>query len=141
MEEICSNCEGTGKVVRTIEIFTGKRQFDICTVCNGTGKVSSEKAYYSQYPDVSLRNAGQLISQKGKPVIVEIIADHEVYLHFSDGSKYVFGGFTVGYWGTGPKYTLSLLSACGFDFSMEEIVAMRTPITFGMGVFPSEQDT
>ena len=114
-----------------MDIRTGQKQYNPCDVCNGTGRVSDEKAYYSEYPDVSLSKAGQLISEKGKPVKVEIVSNHKVYLHFVDGSKYLFGGFTVGYRGTGPEYTQRLLLTCGFDnVSYNEIVDMTPPKTY-----------
>jgi len=116
-----------------MDIRTGQKKYNPCNVCGGTGTTSDEKAYYSEFPDISLQNAGYLIKEKGKPKVLEILGDHEFCLHFRDGSKFLLGGFTVGYRGTGPEYTLRLLIACGFNFNYDDVVAMKPPITFAQG--------
>jgi len=126
---ICSNCKGSGKVLYSISTRTGEREYNPCSVCDGTGYVTDdEDAYYSEYPDASLRNALQLMQEHGKPVQIDI-SNSGVTLVFKDKSKYNLGGFTVGYRGTGPSFTKNLLDAAGFSVTMDEIVAMEPPVT------------
>ena len=130
MEKIvCSNCKGSGKVLYSISMTTGKEEYRPCDVCKGTGYVATgEDAYYSEYPDVSLRNALELMQKHGKPVQIDILSS-KVRVLFGDGAAYNLGGFTVGYRGTGPDFTKRLLDAAGFAVSMDEIAAMEPPVT------------
>jgi hypothetical protein len=128
-QKTCSNCDGLGKTIFSILFKTGETKYKTCEVCNGSGVIcGSEKAYYSKYPDVSLSKAQELIRKFGNPAQIDILSD-EVNLHFADGSKFILGGFTVGYRGTGPDFTHRLLQACDFNVSMDEIASMEPPIT------------
>jgi len=130
---VCSNCKGTGKVLYSMSTATGEKEYNPCSVCKGSGHViADEKAYYSKYPDVSLRNALQLMQKHGKPVQIEIL-NSEVHILFGDESKYILGGFTVGYRGTGPDFTKRFLNAAGFAVTMNEIEAMAPPVTLKAG--------
>jgi len=113
----------------SMSLTTGIKEYNPCSVCDGKGYVTSdEKAYYSEYPDISLRNALELMQKYGKPVQIDI-QPNEVHILFRDGSTYILGGFTVGYRGTGPDFTKRLLDAAGFTISMDEIEAMNPPVT------------
>jgi len=76
--------------------------------------VAAEKSHFTRYPDLSLKYALQLMQRHGKPVEVRIVRDHDTRVLSKDGSRYVLGGFTVGYRGTGPDYTKRFLDAAGF---------------------------
>jgi hypothetical protein len=98
-------------------------------VCKGTGSVSAEKSHFTSYPDRSLENARELMRCHGEPVEICIAGNHDIRVVFRDGSRYILGGFTVGYRGTGPDYTKAFLQAAGFDISIDEIAEMRPPVT------------
>jgi hypothetical protein len=102
-------------------------------VCNGTGSVAAEKSHFTEYPDLSLQKALQLMQRHGKPVEICIAGDHDIRVLFTDGSRYILGGFTVGYRGTGPDYTERLLDAAGFNVSIDEIAEMKPPVTLVAG--------
>jgi hypothetical protein len=69
----------------------------------------------------------------GKPAEVCIAGNHDMRVLFEDGSRYMLGGFTVGYRGTGPDYTKQLLAAAGFNVSIDEIAKMEPPVTLVAG--------
>lgn len=129
----CSHCKGTGREVASISLDTGSAKHRTCGVCDGSGKVTVEKSHYTEYPDVSLRNAIQLMQTYGKPAEIHIAGDHDMRIVFKDGSKYMLGGFTVGYKGTGTDYTKLLLDTAGFNVTIDEIAEMKPPITLTTG--------
>ena len=129
----CSHCKGTGKEWASVSLDTGQVKYCTCSVCGGTGKVTVERSHYTKYPEVSLRNALQLMQTHGKPTEICIAGDHDIRVLFKDGSKYMLGGFTVGYRGTGPDYTQRFLDAAGFEITMDEIAEMKPPITLTAG--------
>ena len=129
----CSQCKGTGKEFASMSLVTGETKYRTCSVCGGTGSVAAEKSHFTQYPDLSLRKAIELMEEHGKPSEICIAGDHDFRVFFPDGSKHVLGGFTVGYRGTGPDYTKRLLDAAGFDVSMDEIAKMEPPVTLVAG--------
>lgn len=129
----CAHCKGTGRELASVSLDTGQKTYSVCSVCDGSGKVTAEKSHYTQYPDVSLQKALQLMQTLGKPVEILIAKDHDLRLQFKDGSHYVLGGFTVGYKGTGPDYTKKLLDSIGFDITADEITEMKPPITLTVG--------
>jgi len=129
----CSHCKGTGKEWASMSLDTGEVQYRTCSVCNGTGSVAAEKSHFTEYPDLSLQKALQLMQRHGKPVEICIAGDHDIRVLFEDGSRYILGGFTVGYRGTGPDYTERLLNAAGFNISIDEIAEMKPPVTLVAG--------
>lgn len=126
----CAHCEGGGKELDSVDLRTGTKSFRVCSVCNGTGKVAVDRKYFTQYPDLSLQKFNGLVSQYGKPVSVLIVANHDIRVTFRNGATYILGGFTVGYHGTGPDYTLRMLHQAGFDVSSDEIAGMKPPVCF-----------
>jgi hypothetical protein len=132
---VCAHCRGTGREVATISLDTGQVLTDRpCSACGGSGSVALEKSHFTTYPDQSLRFAQSLMQVHGKPVKIQIAADHDVRLWFRDGTRFILGGFTVGYRGTGPSYTQRLLNAAGFPVSLDEIAEMKPPVTLGAGL-------
>lgn len=129
----CSHCQGTGKVFARLSLTTGEVEYRPCSVCNGTGSVPVEKGYFTEYPDLSLENALALMRAHGRPVEICISANHDIRVLFQDGARYILGGFTVGYRGTGPDYTKRFLDAAGFDVSRDEIAEMEPPVTLVAG--------
>ena len=61
------------------------------------------------------------MERHGKPVEICFAGNHDIRVLFGDGSRYILGGFTVGYRGTGPDYTKRLLDAAGFNVPIDEI--------------------
>ena len=129
----CINCKGSGRVFASMSLTTGEVKYRTCPVCSGTGFVESERSYFTQYPDLSLQKAMELMRIHGKPVEINIVANHDIRVLFKDGARYILGGFTVGYKGTGPGYTKKFLDAAGFDVSLAEIEEMKPPITLVAG--------
>jgi hypothetical protein len=129
----CIHCDGSGKEIASMDLMSGQIQYRTCGVCQGTGNVSAEKSHFTEYPDRSLNNARQLIQQFGEPVEICIVGDHDIRVLFKNGSRYILGGFTVGYRGTGPDYTKAFLNASGFDISIDDIAEMRPPVTLVAG--------
>lgn len=141
----CSNCGGSGSVVASIkfnisyrdirdQIGHGETSYKTCDVCGGSGSVSLDKASYSHDPDVSLRNADNLFRRLGKPTQIHIPTQvDEVWVVFSDGSRYVFGAFGIGYAGTRPSNFKIFLDKAGFDISSHEIEEMQAPCTLKQG--------
>jgi len=133
---MCSHCKGRGLTFASMSLDTGEVVYRDCPVCRGTGYVALEKRYFTMYPDLSLKNALELIQTQGKPVeicIGEYDGFSSIRVLFKDGSRYVLGGFTVGYRGTGPDYTKQFLDAAGFDISIDEIAEMKPPVTLVAG--------
>jgi len=86
-----------------------------------------KKDFFSHYPDQSFRLGEKLISKMGKPI--EILIDDEGFiLTYKNGTKYLLGGFKVGYLGTGPDYAKKFLNFLGFKFSDKDIKVMRSPL-------------
>jgi hypothetical protein len=108
---------------------SGEVQYKTCTVCGGTGKVSIDRSCFTNYPDKSLEIARKLIKLHGRPIEICIVANHDIRVIFNDGSRYILGGFTVGYYGTGPDYTKIFLDIAGFNISIDEIAEMKPPVT------------
>jgi hypothetical protein len=134
MERVqCAHCQGTGREVVSISLDTGQVTYRPCSVCGGSGSVGVERSHFTTYPDQSLRNAQSLMQVHGQPVQIQIVGNHDVRLLFADGARYILGGFTVGYRGTGPDYTERLLHAAGFDVSIDDIAAMEPPVTLVAG--------
>jgi len=129
----CVHCDGSGKEVASMSLDTGEVQYRTCDVCKGTGKISGERIHFTKYPDKSLAIARQLMQQHGKPTEICIAANHDVRVLFNDGYRYVLGGFTVGYKGTGPAFTKVFLRDAGFEVSIDEIVEMKPPVTLVEG--------
>jgi len=129
----CINCKGSGRVFASMSLTTREVKYRTCPVCSGTGFVESERSYFTQYPDLSLQKAMELMRIHGKPVEINIVANHDIRVLFKDGARYILGGFTVGYKGTGPGYTKKFLDAAGFDVSLDEIEEMKPPITLVAG--------
>lgn len=133
----CSHCNGSGREFASMDLNTGEKRYRTCSVCNGTGSVAAERRYFTKYPDLSLQNALQLMQRHGKPVEICVVRDHDIRVLFKDGSRYMLGGFTVGYRGTGPEYTKRFLNAAGFDISIDDTAAMKPeegqPITLVAG--------
>lgn len=128
----CFHCLGLGKEVDSVSLTTGEKKYRECSVCHGSGKVSAERSHFSQYPDVSLRKAQELMQIHGKPVEIGI-TENEIMVIFKDNTRFILGGFAVGYKGTGPDYTKRLLDEAGFDLSKDDIAAMKPPITLMPG--------
>jgi hypothetical protein len=124
----CLHCLGIGKELDSMSLTTGEKKYRQCSVCHGSGKVSAERSHFSQYPDVSLRKAQELMQIHGKPVEIGI-AESEITVIFKDNTRFILGGFTVGYKGTGPDFTKRFLDEAGFDISKDDIAAMKPPIT------------
>ena len=129
----CIHCLGTGKELDSMSLTTGEKKYRQCSVCQGSGKVSAERSHFSQYPDISLRKAQELMQIHGKPVEIGI-TENEIIVIFKDNTRFVLGGFTVGYHGTGPDFTKRFLDAAGFDVSKDDIASMKSPITLLAGV-------
>jgi hypothetical protein len=129
----CIHCDGSGKEIASMDLMSGQIQYRTCGVCQGTGKVSADRSHFTEYPDRSLNIARQLIQQFGEPAEICIAGDHDIRVLFKNGSRYILGGFTVGYRGTGPDYTKAFLNASGFDISIDDIAEMRPPITLVAG--------
>ena len=91
--------------------------------------MSVERRFFTKYPDKSLEHARGLIERHGQPVEICIAENHDVRVAFRDGARYILGGFTVGYRGTGPDYTARLLGASGFSVTIDEIAEMEPPVT------------
>ena len=117
----------------SMSLVTGQVQYRTCGVCKGTGKVSAERSHFTEYPDRSLEIARQLIQQHGKPAEICIAGNHDIRVLFKNGSRYILGGFTVGYRGTGPDFTKAFLDAAGFSISMDDIADMHPPVTLVAG--------
>ena len=126
----CSHCKGSGKERASMSFSTGKINYRKCSVCHGAGLVDENRKYFTEYPDLSLKNAIELIRENGKPVEINIAGNHDVRVVFKNGVKYTLGGFTIGYRGTGPGYTKKFLEAAGFDVSLDEIADMQPPVIF-----------
>lgn len=138
----CAHCGGKGKEFASMSLDTGKVEYRTCGVCKGTGKVAAERSHFTEYPDKSLEIAHELMRRYGKPVEICIAGNHDIRVLFKDGSRYILGGFTVGYSGTGPDYTDAFLDAAGFDISNRPSAsAMRPPITLlaGQPYIPIEE--
>lgn len=129
----CTHCGGKGKVFASMSLGTGKVEYRTCGVCKGTGKVAAERRHFTEYPDRSLKIAHELMRRYGRPVEICIAGNHDIRVLFKDGSRYILGGFTVGYHGTGPDYTKAFLDAAGFDISIDSIADMRPPVTLLAG--------
>lgn len=87
------------------------------------------RKYFTMSPDQSLGFAKELMQRIGKPVVCDILGDHHFEVTFENGETYLFGGFTVGYAGTGPTFTHLFLVEAGFDVSRDAVISMQTPIT------------
>ena len=134
MEQVtCAHCGGSGREWHSVSLDTGAITDRNCAVCGGTGTVAADLEYYTQYPDQSLDLARDLFKKHGKPVQIHIERNHRILAEFSDGARFVLGGFTVGYRGTGPDYTKWLLNSAGFCIEMDQIAAMKPPITLVAG--------
>jgi len=134
MEKVkCSHCEGSGKERASMSLDTGQINYRTCSVCEGTGSVAAERSHFTQYPDLSLQKAHELMRKHGKPVEICIAGNHDIRISFEDGARYILGGFTVGYRGTGPDYCKAFLNAAGFSVSIDEIAEMRPPVTLVAG--------
>jgi len=129
----CSHCKGSGKEFASMSLVTGEINYRTCSVCGGTGSVDTERSDFTQYPDLSLRKAIDLMEEHGKPAEISIAGNNDFHVLFPDGSRYILGGFTVGYRGTGPDYTKRFLDAAGFNITMDEIAEMKPPITLTAG--------
>ncbi len=129
----CAHCGGKGKEFASMSLDTGKVEYRTCSACKGTGKVAAERSHFTEYPDKSLEIAHELMRQYGRPVEICIAGDHDIRVLFKDGTRYILGGFTVGYRGTGPDYTKAFLDAAGFDISIDSIADMRPPVTLLAG--------
>ena len=129
----CTHCGGKGKEFASMSLDTGKVEYRTCGVCKGTGKVAAERSHFTKYPDRSLEIAQELMRRYGRPVEICIAGNHDIRVLFKDGSRYILGGFTVGYRGTGPDYTKAFLDAAGFDISIDSIADMRPPVTLLAG--------
>jgi hypothetical protein len=128
----CLHCLGTGKEFDSVSLTTGEKKYRQCSVCNGSGTVDAERGYFSQYPDVSLSKARELIQIHGKPIEIGI-AKNEITVLFKDNTRFILGGFTVGYKGTGPDFTKRFLDEAGFDISKDDIAAMKPPVNLLQG--------
>ena len=135
----CIQCLGTGKEFDSMSLTTGEKKYRQCSVCQGSGTVSAERSHFSQYPDVSLRKAQELMQIHGKPARIDI-AENEITVLFKDNTRFILGGFAVGYKGTGPDFARRFLEEAGFDISKDDIAAMRPPVTLlpGSGFIPPE---
>jgi hypothetical protein len=129
----CAHCGGNGKEIAVLSLDTGNANHRMCGVCKGTGKVAVERSHFTEYPDRSLEFAHELMRRHGKPAEICIAGNHDIRVLFKDGSRYILGGFTVGYQGTGPDYTKVFLDAAGFHISIDNITDMRPPVTFVAG--------
>jgi hypothetical protein len=129
----CAHCGGKGKEFSSMSLTTGKVEYKTCGVCKGTGKVSAGRSHFTKDPYKSLEIAQELMRRYGKPVEICIAGNHDIRVLFKDGSRYILGGFTVGYRGTGPDHTKSFLDAAGFDISIDSIADMRPPVTLLAG--------
>jgi len=129
----CAHCGGKGKEFASMSLDTGKVEYRTCSACKGTGKVAAERSHFTEYPDKSLEIAHELMRQYGRPVEICIAGDHDIRVLFKDGTRYILGGFAVGYRGTGPDYTKAFLDAAGFDISIDSIADMRPPVTLLAG--------
>ncbi len=85
--------------------------------------------HYSKYPDQSLQFAIALMQRLGKPKSCTIVRNHHFEVTFANGETYKFGGFTVGYSGTGPRFAHQFLAAAGFNVSLHEVESMKPPVT------------
>ena len=128
----CIHCQGTGRELDSVSLDTGEKKFRTCSVCQGSGKVTAERSHFSQYPDVSLRHAQELMQAHGKPLEIEI-SDDEIMVLFKGGMRFILGGFTVGYMGTGPDFTRRFLGEAGFEISREDIASMQPPVSLRAG--------
>jgi hypothetical protein len=135
----CIQCLGTGKEFDSMSLTTGAKKYRQCSVCQGSGTVSAERSHFSQYPDVSLRKAQELMQIHGKPARIDI-AENEITVLFKDNTRFILGGFAVGYKGTGPDFAKRFLDEADFDISKEDIAAMVPPVTLlpGSGFIPPE---
>lgn len=129
----CGNCKGSGREQAEILQDTGEVQYRVCPVCNGTGSVAVDRSYFTNDPYLSLSVALELMQRLGKPEEICIAGNHDIRVLFKDGSRYVLGGFTVGYHGTGPDCTKRLLDAAGFHISIDKIAEMEPPVTLVAG--------
>jgi hypothetical protein len=128
---LCQQCHGTGKELASYSLSTGNKEYRTCSACEGSGvAISTDKQFFTQDPAVSLQNARALIGKLGKPIEVRIEGNHNVLVRFKNGSRYILGGFTVGYRETGPEYTKRFLDAAGFSASIDEIAEMNPPVVF-----------
>ena len=134
MEKVkCSHCGGSGKEWASMSLDTGQTQYRTCSVCKGVGSVVADMSHFTEYPDVSLEKAGELILKHGKPVEICIAGNHDIRVLFKDGARYILGGFTVGYRGTGPDYCKQFLNEAGFSVSIDQIAEMEPPVTLTAG--------
>jgi len=135
----CIHCLGTGKEFASMSLTTGEKKYRQCSVCQGSGTVSAERSHFSQYPDVSLRKAQELMQIHGKPARIDI-AENEITVLFKDNTQFILGGFAVGYKGTGPDFAKRFLDEAGFDISKDDIAAMVPPVSLlpGSGFIPPE---
>lgn len=67
-------------------------------------------------------------------VVHVIFADGQEYI-VSGESRYIKGGPTFGYSGTGPSLFEAFLIMIGFDITADEIKKMRAPITLRRGQY------
>jgi len=75
----------------------------------------------------------------GKPARIDI-AENEITVLFKDNTRFILGGFAVGYKGTGPDFAKRFLDEAGFDISKDDIAAMVPPVSLlpGSGFIPPE---
>lgn len=125
----CSHCGGSGKEWASMSLDTDQTQYRTCSVCKGTGSVAAEMTHFTEYPDVSLEKARELIRKRGRPVEICIAGNHDIRVLFKDGGRYILGGFTVGYRGTGSDYCKQFLNESGFSVSINQIAKMKPPVT------------
>lgn len=116
-----------------MSLDTGQIKYRTCSVCRGNGSFATERSHFTEYPDLSLQKAHELMRKHGKPIEICIAGNHDILVVFKDGTRYILGGFTIGYRGTGPDYTKAFLDAAGFDVSIDEIAEMRPPVTLVTG--------
>ena len=119
---------GHGKELDSVSLDTGEKKYRTCRVCQGSGKVTAERSHFSDYPDVSLRKAQELMRIHGKPLEIAI-SDNDFTLSFKDNTRFILGGFAVGYRGTGPDFAKRFLDEAGFTISLDEIADMKPPLT------------
>jgi len=129
----CSHCGGSGKEWASMSFDTGQIEYRTCSVCKGTGSVAAEMSHFTEYPDLSLEKARELIRKHGKPVEICIAGNHDIRVLFKKGGRYILGGFTVGYRGTGPDYCKQFLNEAGFTVSIDQIAEMEPPVTLVAG--------
>lgn len=102
-------------------------------MCKGSRTVTVERSHFTDYPDASLERAHELMQRHSKPTEICIAGNHDVRVQFKDGSRYVLGGFTVGYSGTGPDYSYAFLRAAGYMVTKADVETMVPPVTLVAG--------